>query len=200
MYSSKAARLESLYLKMRSGTACRGSGMSDIFVPGRGALGDNAIVFIGEAPGRSEEEAGMPFVGAAGKNLNLLLAEAAISRNEVFITNIVKYRPISAEGKNRNPSALERRRALPFLLEELEVLKPRLAVCLGLCPARALLGGTAAMSELNGGVFKRFGMEILVTYHPSPFNFMIEQKRNEMIRVFRSLKNLAAGHSQLPVT
>jgi len=186
----KAKRLEGLYSRIQNDPGYRSLMMSDIFVPGRGTLDAGAIVLIGEAPGRDEEKCLSPFVGAAGKNLDKLLGEAGILRDEVFITNVVKYRPVSPEGKNRNPSASERARAIPFLLEELEILAPGLAICLGLCPARALLGGNPAMRELNGEVFRKFGIEILVTYHPSPFNYMVAGKRDEMTRVFRTLRDL----------
>ncbi|MEN6437929.1 MAG: uracil-DNA glycosylase [Syntrophobacter sp.] len=186
--TEKAKKLEKLYSRIQSDPGYRSPMMSDIFVPGRGALDAGAIVLIGEAPGRDEEKCLYPFVGAAGKNLDKLLKEAGILRDDVFITNVVKYRPFSPTGKNRNPSTAERGHALPFLLEELEILAPKLAVCLGLCPARALLGGNPAMRDLNGEVFRKFGTNILVTYHPSPFNFMVASKREEMIRVFRRLR------------
>lgn len=184
----KARKLQNLYTRIQNDPGYRSPMMSDIFVPGGGALEADAVVLIGEAPGRDEEKMLRPFVGAAGKNLDKLLGEAGLLRDEVFITNVVKYRPISTDGRNRNPSASERCRALPLLLEELEILAPRLAICLGLCPARALLGGNPAMRDLNGELFDRFGTKILVTYHPSPFNFMIAEKREKMTRVFRGLQ------------
>jgi DNA polymerase len=186
--SERAARLQELYQRLQKNEGYRNTKMADIFVPGRGAL-EGGIVLIGEAPGRNEEKTGMPFVGAAGKNLDTLLDLAGLSRNEIFITNVIKYRPVTPDGKNRNPSLSESRNALPFLLEELSILSPRLAVCLGLCPARTLLGGNPAMAEINGKVFRRSGLDVLVTYHPSPFNYMIASKREAMREVFKSMRN-----------
>lgn len=186
-------KLEALYARICADPGYRGGNMSDIFVPGRGAAGPGGIVMVGEAPGRVEEQTGMPFMGAAGRNLDLLFREAGLSREEIFITNVVKYRPFGPTGRNRNPTLRESRRAVPFLIEELEILAPRLVVCLGLCPARVLVDAGLVMSEASGGIFQRFGLDILVTYHPSPFNFMIEAKRREMVRVFRRLGEIAFG-------
>lgn len=191
-FADKAERLQNLYSKIRQDAGYRNCRMADIFVPGSGSLADNSIVLIGEAPGRNEEIVRRPFVGAAGKNLDVLLGHAGLNREQVFITNIIKYRPISVDGRNRNPTAKESGNALAYLLEELKILAPRLIVCLGLCPARALLGGAVAMGELNGNVYQRYGMSIMVSYHPSPFNFMIAKKREEMIRAFGILGGIAS--------
>ena len=85
------------------------------------------IVFIGEAPGKKEDEQGIPFVGAAGKFLNEMLASAGMNREDVYITNIVKYRPPS----NRDPSKQEKEAFTPYLLRELEIIKPKVVIALG---------------------------------------------------------------------
>jgi len=186
--SDKALRLERLYCRMRSDPGCGNGRMGSVFVPGRGTLDGPLFVLVGEAPGKNEEMEGLPFVGAAGKNLDSLLALARMSRREVFITNTIKYRPLTPEGGNRSPTGAERRNALPFLLEELEILAPKLVVCLGLCPARALLGASPAMAEANGKLFHHHGLDVLVTYHPSPLNFNMAPKRQAMETVFKRLK------------
>lgn len=184
----KAGRLEDLYARIQRDPGYRTAAMAGVFVPGRGSLRDGAVVLVGEAPGKDEEKTGRPFVGAAGKNLDRLLEASGMVRDELFVTNVIKYRPIFPDGKTRNPSVSESKRALPFLLREMEILAPRLAVCLGLCAARALVGENLVMERASGTVFHRFGIDILVSYHPSPFNFMIAKKREEMLRVFRLLK------------
>jgi len=189
----RAERLEELYARIRGDSGYRNARMADTFVPGCGSLADGMIVLIGEAPGRNEELTGRPFVGAAGKNLDCLLDVAGLSRNSLFITNVIKYRPVSPDGKNRNPTAAECRKALPYLVEELEILSPGLAVCLGLCPTRTLIGEGLAMQEANGTIFRRFGTDMLVTYHPSPFNYMIAKKREEMRRAFTVLRDFLAA-------
>lgn len=85
------------------------------------------IVFIGEAPGRNEDLQGKPFVGAAGKFLNEMLSEIGLAREDVYITNIVKYRPPN----NRDPLPDEKKAFLPFLQAQLEVIQPKVVVTLG---------------------------------------------------------------------
>ncbi len=187
----KSRRLENLYEKIRKDPLYRTESMGDVFVPGKGSLQDASLVFIGEAPGRDEERARSPFVGPAGRNLTSLLDGIGISRDAVFITNLVKYRPMTAKGENRSPSAAESRHALPYLLEELEILVPRIVVCLGLSSAKAVLGNPALkMGEANGLVFPWRGVEMLVTYHPSPYNYKSPEKREAMRGAFDKLKAL----------
>lgn len=88
---------------------------------------DADIVFIGEAPGKNEDEQGLPFVGAAGKFLNEMLAQAGMERGEVYITNIVKYRPPN----NRDPLPDEKTAFWPYLLRQLEIIDPKVVITLG---------------------------------------------------------------------
>lgn len=93
-----------------------------------GAGNPNAdIVFIGEAPGKNEDEQGLPFVGAAGKFLNEMLAAAGMERSDVYITNIVKYRPPN----NRDPEPEEKKEFWPYLLRQLEIIDPKVVITLG---------------------------------------------------------------------
>lgn len=85
------------------------------------------IVFIGEAPGKNEDEQGKPFVGAAGKFLNEMLETIGMSRDDIYITNIVKYRPPN----NRDPLPEEKMAFLPYLVRQLDVIEPKLVVTLG---------------------------------------------------------------------
>lgn len=88
---------------------------------------DAEIVLIGEAPGKKEDETGLPFVGAAGKFLNEMLSGAGINRSDVFITNIVKYRPPN----NRDPLPEEKKAFWPYLVRQLNVIQPQIVVTLG---------------------------------------------------------------------
>ncbi len=88
---------------------------------------DSEIVFIGEAPGKKEDETGIPFVGAAGKFLAEMLASIGMKREDIYITNIVKYRP----PENRDPTLLEKEQCADWLRAELELIKPKLIVFLG---------------------------------------------------------------------
>ena len=93
-----------------------------------GAGNTNAkIVFIGEAPGKKEDETGLPFVGASGKFLDELLLSIGLKREDVYITNIVKYRPPN----NRDPSKAEKAEFLPYLMQQLDIIKPKVVVTLG---------------------------------------------------------------------
>lgn len=85
------------------------------------------IVFIGEAPGKQEDEQGLPFVGASGKFLNEMLAAAGLKREDVYITNIVKYRPPN----NRDPLPEEKHEFWPYLMRQLEIIKPKVVITLG---------------------------------------------------------------------
>ena len=88
---------------------------------------DAAVVLIGEAPGKKEDETGLPFVGASGRFLDLMLGGAGMERQDVYITNIVKYRPPS----NRDPTAAEKAAFLPYLIQQLEIIEPRVVITLG---------------------------------------------------------------------
>jgi DNA polymerase len=85
------------------------------------------IVFIGEAPGKNEDEQGLPFVGAAGKFLNEMLTAAGLERSDVYITNIVKYRPPN----NRDPLPEEKKAFWPYLLKQLQIIEPKVVITLG---------------------------------------------------------------------
>jgi DNA polymerase len=88
---------------------------------------DADIVFIGEAPGKKEDEQGIPFIGAAGKFLNNMLEQAGMERSDVYITNIVKYRPLN----NRDPRPDEKKAFWPYLLQQLDIISPKVVITLG---------------------------------------------------------------------
>jgi len=88
---------------------------------------DADIVFIGEAPGKKEDELGLPFVGASGRFLNEMLSAAGLERSDVYITNIVKYRPPN----NRDPSSEEKQGFWPYLMQQLEIINPKVVITLG---------------------------------------------------------------------
>lgn len=190
----KLRRLTALYSRIQSDPEYRGDRMGVAFVPGRGCLEGHPLVLVGEAPGEKEEREKSPFVGPAGRNLDTLLSAAQLSREEVYVTNLIKYRPITARGTNRGPTQEERRRALPFLLEELGILQPRLIVCLGLSSAKSLLQSSdLTMRDANGSLFLREPWKILVTYHPSPHNWASPEKKAALQRVFQKMNEIDVG-------
>ncbi|MEA2253298.1 MAG: uracil-DNA glycosylase [Solirubrobacteraceae bacterium] len=130
-------------------------------VPGEGSATAD-VVFVGEAPGASEDREGRPFVGRAGRLLDELLAEAGLRRQDVFITNVVKARPPG----NRDPRAAEVAHHLPWLEAQLEVIRPRLLVPLGR-HALARFVDDVKIGEVHGQLLERDGRTLFPMYHPA---------------------------------
>jgi len=134
-------------------------------VMGDGNL-DATIVFIGEAPGKNEDLQGVPFVGAAGKFLNEMLASADMKREDVYITNIVKYRPPN----NRDPLPEEKKAFWPYLLKQLQIIDPKIVVTLGRHSMEYFLPGMF-ISQIHGEPKRiQFGDHKIVVvplYHPA---------------------------------
>jgi len=123
---------------------------------------DADIVFIGEAPGKNEDIKGVPFVGAAGKFLDEMLASIKLKREDIYITNIVKYRPPN----NRDPLPEEKAAFLPFLTQQLDVIKPKLIVTLGRHSMEVLLPGLK-ISQVHGQAKRLKGQVYLPLFHPA---------------------------------
>ncbi|MFB0567540.1 MAG: uracil-DNA glycosylase family protein, partial [Candidatus Bathyarchaeia archaeon] len=140
-------------------------------VPGEGSL-DATTLFIGEAPGYWEDVKGRPFVGAAGKLLDTLLADANLSRSTVYITNVVKCRP----PKNRVPSPVEVKTCTPYLNRQIKTIQPEIIVTLGRHATSYVLSEAGVkevvgITKLRGEVYsvKLFGLSVSVlpTFHPA---------------------------------
>jgi uracil-DNA glycosylase family 4 len=123
---------------------------------------DADIVFIGEAPGKNEDEQGLPFVGAAGKFLNEMLATIGLDRSDIYITNIVKYRPPN----NRDPLPDEKAAFLPFLRAQLDIIQPKLIVTLGRHSMDSLLPGLQ-ISKAHGQPKRYNGLVYMPLFHPA---------------------------------
>lgn len=124
---SKKSQLEQMAADIHEKNVCPDlAKQATNLVMGDGNL-DADIVFIGEAPGKNEDEQGLPFVGAAGKFLNEMLAAAGMERSDVYITNIVKYRPPN----NRDPLPEEKAAFWPYLLKQLQIIQPKVIITLG---------------------------------------------------------------------
>jgi len=130
-------------------------------VPGKGNP-NSEIIFIGEAPGRSEDNAGEPFVGAAGKKLSSALDKAGISRESVYITNVVKCRPPS----NRIPTKEEKESCKDYLEAEIELIKPKVICIMGNTAFQSILGGNNITRE-RGKFVKKDGLLYFLTIHPA---------------------------------
>lgn len=123
---------------------------------------DADIVFIGEAPGKNEDEQGKPFVGAAGKFLNEMLEMINLKRADIYITNIVKYRPPN----NRDPLPNEKEEWLPYLQEQLDIIQPKLIVTLGRHSMDVLLPGLK-ISQVHGKPKRYKDHVYLPLFHPA---------------------------------
>jgi uracil-DNA glycosylase len=121
------------------------------------------LVFVGEAPGANEDAQGEAFVGRAGKLLTQIIEAIGIDRQDVYITNVLKCRPPG----NRNPSTSEIECCSPFLLRQLELLKPRVICTLGMFATQLLLESKAPMGQLRGRVLLYRGIPVVPTYHPA---------------------------------
>jgi len=121
-----------------------------------------AIVFIGEAPGKNEDLQGLPFVGAAGKFLDEMLGRINLKRSEVYITNIVKYRPPN----NRDPLPEEKLAFLPYLMRQIEIIKPLLVVTLGRHSMECFMP-SLQISKVHGQPKKMDGQVYLPLFHPA---------------------------------
>lgn len=136
---------------------------------------DAAIMFVGEAPGAEEEVQGEPFVGPAGQLLNRMIGGMGLSRADVYIGNILNWRPdlpVGPDGVqtgNRPPTESEMAHCLPYLRAQIEIVDPRLLVALGSTAAKGLLGPRAfgALGEVRGRWHDLGGRPLMVTYHPS---------------------------------
>ncbi len=143
------------------------------------------VMLVGEAPGKNEDATGEPFVGAAGRFLEDLLAHAGLARDEVFIANILKCRP----PKNRNPEALEIATCTPFLREQIRVVSPDVLVTLGNFSTRFVLDTRDPITLLRGTVRRAGGFTVLPIFHPAAAIYD-RTKRETLIGDFERLGEL----------
>lgn len=130
-------------------------------------------MLIGEAPGAEEDRLGDPFVGQAGKLLDNMLAAIGLSRrSNVYIANVLKCRPPG----NRNPAPEEVEKCTPHLLQQIELVQPKLIIALGRFAAQTLLASDASIASLRGRVHRYAGVPLIVTYHPAYLLRTLEDK------------------------
>ena len=121
------------------------------------------LVFVGEGPGRDEDEQGEPFVGRAGKLLTQMIEAMGLRRQDVYICNVVKCRP----PENRLPEKDEIATCSPYLFRQIDVIKPKVVCCLGTCAAQTLLNTNQGISRYRGEFFDYRGAKLIATYHPA---------------------------------
>src|SRR2546428_4654019 len=159
--------------------------------PGRGQIvfgvgNPNAdLMFVGEAPGRDEDIQGEPFVGRAGQLLTKIIEAIGLQRGDVYIANVIKCRP----PENRNPEQDEVDTCEPFLVQQIDIIKPKVIVALGTFAARALLRTLDPISRLRGRIYEYRGAKLVPTFHPAYLLRNPSSKREvwEDMKVVRSL-------------
>ncbi|HEX6627518.1 MAG TPA: uracil-DNA glycosylase [Gemmatimonadaceae bacterium] len=158
----KLDSLEEIAKKVHKCTRCPLYETATKGVPGEGNP-KAKLVCVGEAPGAKEDETGRPFVGQAGQLLNKILAAIDLQREDVFICNVLKHRPPG----NRNPRPEEVEACSPYLIRQLELIKPKVIVAFGTFAAQTLLNSKTSIGQLRGLVHKYHGIPLIVTYHPA---------------------------------
>lgn len=158
-------------------------------VPGKG--NKNAeIVFIGEAPGRSEDLRGEPFVGSAGKKLSEMLEKAGLSRESVYITNVVKCRPPN----NRVPNESERSSCIQYLNDEIRLINPKIICIMGNTASNSILG-KGEITKNRGTIIKRDGRTYFLTFHPAATIYnqelvpILEKDIQNLVKALNEIKN-----------
>ena len=143
------------------------------YVPGEGNNRPD-ILFVGEGPGETEDQFGRPFIGKAGQLLDKIIQKMGLGREDVFIGNVVKCRPPN----NREPQKDEVEACLPYLLKQVDILRPKVIVCLGKVALNNMLGTSHSMGRIRGQLLSFHGIPLIPTYHPS---YILHKKDKEEI-------------------
>jgi len=159
----------------------------DNAVPGKGNFKSD-VIFVGEAPGKNEDKHGEPFIGIAGKKLNSALEMAGVSRDNVYITNIVKCRPPN----NRVPKTDERNTCQEYLKEEIAIIKPKIICVLGNTAFNSVLGGSE-ITKFRGKVIRKNNQLYFITIHPAATIYnqkLIDVLNEDIAALFELIKEL----------
>jgi len=160
-------------------------------VPGKGNF-QSDVIFVGEAPGRNEDKSGEPFVGIAGKKLSIALDKAGISRESVYITNVVKCRPPN----NRIPNTNERNTCQDYLKQEISIIKPKIICVLGNTAFNSILGGSE-ITKFRGKIVRKDNQLYFLTIHPAATIYnqeLIEVLENDIVKLFENIRELKNGN------
>lgn len=169
---------------------CKLYGGRTNLVFGDGAA-DARLMFAGEAPGAEEDLQGLPFVGAAGQLLNNLLSKLGLSRQEVYIANVLKSRPPG----NRDPESDEIAACLPFLKKQIQAIRPRVIVTLGRIAAQALLGTKEPLTKMRGRWQRYNDIRVMPTFHPS-YLLRFPQERHKTWDDMQQVMEYLAAHEE----
>jgi DNA polymerase len=156
---------------------------------------DAQLMFVGEAPGADEDQQGEPFVGKAGQLLTKIIQTMGLTRETVYIANILKCRPDTPgqSAGNRKPTAEEMQTCIPFLHEQIDLIQPKVLVALGATAVEGLLGKTVGITRLRGNWKTYRGIPLMPTYHPAFLlrNQALSEKRRvweDMLQVMEKLE------------
>ena len=186
--------LEKIATEVRGCPLCKLSRTRKNAVPGEGQLAAK-IMFIGEAPGKTEDEKGRPFIGTAGKLLDNMLKRAGIERSQVFITNVVKCRPPN----NRVPEEDEVIACRPYLDRQIALIRPKVICILGRTAYSSLLGG-GSITANRGKIVERAGQKYFLTIHPAAAIYnksLISVLEADLKKLAKEIKNKKESKSSL---
>lgn len=150
---------------------------------------DADIMFVGEGPGKNEDEQGIPFVGRAGELLDSYLAAVGLDRSDVYIANIVKCRP----PQNRDPAPEEQEACIPWLREQFRIINPKLIVCLGRISAKRMISDKILVTKEHGRIFRKGGVLMMATFHPAAL-LRNPANKPDALDDFKKIVRLAEGN------
>ena len=156
-------------------------------VPGKGNFKSD-VIFVGEAPGKNEDKNGEPFIGIAGKKLSAALEEANVSRDEIYITNVVKCRPPD----NRVPNTDERNTCQEYLKEEIKIIKPKIICVLGNTAFNSVLGGSE-ITKFRGKIIRKDNQLYFISVHPAATIYnqkLIKVLKKDIKKLFKLIREL----------
>ncbi len=182
--------LETIRQKVTDCTKCELSKTRINAVPGKGNF-QSEVIFVGEAPGKNEDREGAPFIGIAGQRLNLALESAGISRESIYITNVVKCRPPN----NRVPTISERNTCQNYLQKEIAIIKPKIICILGNTAFNSILGGSE-ITKYRGKIVKKDKHIYFLTVHPAATIYnqkLITVLKEDIIKLFDLIRELKNG-------
>jgi DNA polymerase len=180
-------KLQKIKQQVTKCTKCELSKTRNKSVPGKGNYKAD-VIFVGEAPGKNEDMKGEPFIGIAGKKLAMALDSAGVTREEVYITNIVKCRP----PKNRVPTTDERNTCQNYLEKEIDIIKPKIICVLGNTAFNSLLNGNE-ITKFRGKIAKKNNQLYFLSVHPAATIYnqkLISVLKKDMIKLFKLIKEL----------
>ena len=183
-------KLQGIKKKVTGCTKCELSVTRNNAVPGKGNYKSD-VIFVGEAPGKNEDMKGEPFIGVAGNKLSVALESAGITRDQVYITNIVKCRP----PKNRVPTTIERNTCQNYLKKEIEIIKPKIICVLGNTAFNSLLDGKE-ITKFRGKIVRKNNQLYFLTIHPAATIYnqkLISVLKKDIKKLFKLIKKIKEG-------